>query len=80
MITFTKTPVIIAVYERIEANPNANQLFMFDIEELKTKINEGEIEIKDHHDKDVGLCYKIPISFTKKGFKIIEQYQRKTHS
>jgi hypothetical protein len=66
MASFTKTPVLIAVYENKNDTPVDSDLYMFDIKNLLTN---KEIKKKL---RQWGDCYRIPLSFTNKGFKLID--------
>lgn len=65
MMCFTNTPILIAVYENINNKPIEDNIYFFSIEELLN----SNIEI--YYRKGIGKCYRIPISFTKKGFSLI---------
>lgn len=69
MITFTNTPILIAVYENVQNEPDPKQLYMFEISEIgKNTLEKVMIE-------DTGMCFRIPLSLTVKGFDLIEQYK-----
>jgi hypothetical protein len=72
MMSFTKTPIIIAVYERKENGlPCPNNLFMFNIEDIykeKDKLRSYNVETS-------GKCYEIGLSHTVKGFDLVHSYK-----
>lgn len=68
MQKFTKTPILIAVYENIKDRPSDDKVYLFAIDKLvKSK------EIKSHFRKGIGNCYRIPLSFTEEGFGLIKK-------
>jgi len=68
MQKFTKTPILIAVYENIKDRPSDDKVYLFAIDKLvKSK------EIKSHFREGIGNCYRIPLSFTEEGFRLIEE-------
>lgn len=69
----TNAPVIIAVYERIGDMVNADQLFMFEVGEMKKHVH--TFRVVEH--PEYGPSYLIPIGKTVKGFKLINQYKKK---
>lgn len=72
MISFTNTPILIAVYKNRNDSAVDNDFYMFDINKLvKNK------EIKKHFRTGIGNCYRIPLSFTRKGFELIELTSKK---
>jgi hypothetical protein len=64
---FTNIPILIAVYENVNNRPLEDNIYMFSIDKL---IESKEIEI--HHRDGIGKCYRIPLSFTIKGFSLID--------
>lgn len=66
---FTKTPIIIAVYENIDNIPNSNNLRMFSIE----WIQENKLNIENF--KNIGKCFQIPVKETFEGFELLERYR-----
>lgn len=73
MNEITNAPVIIAVYERVGDTVNEDQLFMFEIGEMKKFTH--TFRVVDH--SEYGKSYLIPIGKTMKGFKLINQYRNK---
>lgn len=69
MMDFTKTPIIIAVYENIDNIPNSNNLRMFSIE----WIQENKLNIENF--KNIGKCFQIPVKETFEGFELLERYR-----
>lgn len=71
MISFTNTPILIAVYQSKEDIPMENDVYMFDIQRLLESK-----EIEKYFRPGIGDCYRIPVSFTSKGFDLIDQTYR----
>jgi hypothetical protein len=67
MMSFTKTPILIAVYENRNNRPVDNDVYIFDV----CKLLQNK-DIKKHNRVGIGDCYRIPISFTIKGFSLID--------
>ena len=67
MQNFTNTPILIAVYENIGDRPVDDSIYLFSIDKL---IESKEIEV--HKRDGIGKCYRIPLSFTQKGFSLID--------
>ena len=68
MQTFTKTPILIAVYENRKNRPVEDKVYIFAIDKLvKSKL------IESHFREGIGFCYQIPLSFTEEGFGLIEK-------
>jgi hypothetical protein len=67
MQTFTKTPILIAVYENINNKPRDTDVYFFSINDLKNS------QLETHYRSDVGKCYRVPLHFTTKGFGFIEE-------
>ena len=80
MQEFTKTPIILAVYERNAENekPNPEKLYTIDMELIENKIIKKD-NIKPVK-RDWGLAYRIPIKKCKKGFDLVQYYQEKIKS
>jgi len=70
MSQHTQCPVIIAVYQRNGDGVRENRLFMFEVKELRDKIQ----EVERQHREDVGFCYRIPLSKTYPGFDLLEKH------
>jgi len=68
MQKFTNTPILIAVYENISNRPVENKIYFFSIDKL---IDSKDIKI--HYRNGIGKCYRIPLSFTKEGFSLINE-------
>ncbi len=66
MMSFTNTPILIAVYENRNNKPVSDNIYFFSIQALISS------SLEKHYRKGIGNCYKIPISFTNKGFNFIE--------
>ena len=71
MMGFTNTPIIIAVYQNVNNKPVDNNIYFFAIDTLLSS------DLNTHFRKKVGECYKIPVSFTQKGFDFIDKIYRK---
>jgi len=67
MQSFTKTPVLIAVYENRDNCPVEESVYFFKIDDI---LDNNDLRIVS---RDFGDCYRIPVSFTNKGFDFIEQ-------
>lgn len=70
MMSFTKTPILIAVYENIDNKPVQDSIYFFSIKTLLSS------NLKTYFRKGIGKCYKIPLSFTQKGFDFIDRIYR----
>ncbi len=71
MMEFTQTPILIAVYENIDDNPNPENLRMFEIDWIR----ENNLEIIKV--KNTGKCFQIPVKKTYEGFELLELYRNK---
>lgn len=71
MMGFTQTPILIAVYENIENEPNPENLRMFEIDWIR-KNNLNIIDVKN-----TGKCFQIPVEKTFEGFELLELYRNK---
>lgn len=67
MMSFTKTPILIAVYENKNNKPVSDNIYFFSIKSLIS----SKLEISFR--KGIGKCYKIPLKFTYNGFEFIEK-------
>ncbi len=67
MQSFTKTPVLIAVYENRDNCPVKDNIYFFKIDDI---LNNNDLRIVS---RDFGDCYRIPVSFTNKSFDFIRQ-------
>jgi hypothetical protein len=67
MQLFTNTPILIAVYENVDDRPVDDTIYLFTIDKL---MDSKKIEINQRD--GIGKCYQIPLSFTKKGFSLID--------
>lgn len=77
MQEYTKTPVILAIYERLKdnENPNPEKLYMIDMDYIKKNIIEKN-KLEPVY-RDWGAAYKIPLNKCKKGFDLITFYKEK---
>ncbi|MDR0873004.1 MAG: hypothetical protein LBN27_05990 [Prevotellaceae bacterium] len=74
MQEITKTPILIAVYERKEHSEEIidNRLYFFSIDDLLK--HKDEFKIINRH---FGKCYHIPVEFTHNGFDFVKQIHKK---
>jgi hypothetical protein len=71
MMEHTCMPVIIALYERLNDNPNPAALHMIEVAEIKALKETGEIKATKNS------CYKIDLSLTVPGFGLLEGFRVK---
>lgn len=71
MMEHTSMPVIIALYERLNASPNPDALYMIEITRIKELNEAGEIRSTRN------ACYKIDLSLTVPGFNLLESFRIK---
>ncbi len=80
MFEFTKTPIIIAVYQREEGtdNPIADSLIMMDILYMKRLVDEMKLSRHKRKNKiESYYTYQIPVKRAMEKFKLIEYYKTK---
>lgn len=71
MMEYTLKPVIIAVYQRLDNEPDPEALHMIEVAKIKKLKEAGEIRsTKDS-------CYKIDLSLTMPGFELLEGFRIK---
>lgn len=71
MMEYTSMPVIIALYERLNDNPNAAALHMIEVTGIKKLKEVGEIKGTKNS------CYKIDLSLAVPGFDLLESFRVK---
>lgn len=74
MMEHTCMPVIIALYERLNDNPNPDALHMIEVAKIKELKEIGEIKATKNS------CYKIALSLTVPGFDLLEGFRVKNQS
>ena len=70
MQSFTNTTIIIAVYENMKNKPVEESIYFFSIDDI---INSN---IETYYRNEIGKCFRIPLSFTTKGFGYINEIYR----
>lgn len=68
MQTYTKTPIVLAIFQRLEDGSIIKEPNFVLINTINEDIKKLKIDTKNNVD-----CYKIPISYLKKDYKYIKQ-------